>query len=91
MDIDEVRKKKEEWDKKCLKPFLERSGERQEKFENLSWIEIDRVYDPSSTEHLSFIDDIGYPGEYPFTRGVYPTMYRGRLWTMRQFSGFGAA
>jgi methylmalonyl-CoA mutase N-terminal domain/subunit len=90
-DVEEIKKKREEWDKSCLQPYLKKGGEREEKFENLSWIEIGRIYDPSDIEHLDFLKDVGYPGDYPFTRGVYPTMYRGRFWTMRQFSGFGTA
>lgn len=90
-EIERVRKKREEWEKTCLQPFLEKAGERDYPFETLSGIEVKRVYDPEDIAHIDFVRDIGYPGEFPFTRGVYPTMYRGRLWTMRQFSGFGTA
>jgi methylmalonyl-CoA mutase N-terminal domain/subunit len=58
---------------------------------NLSGIEIQRVFGPESIPDFDFSRDLGAPGEYPFTRGIYPTMYRGRLWTMRQFAGFGSA
>src|SRR5258706_15982300 len=61
-------------------------AERKEKFLTDSGIEIGRWYTPSGSE-----PPLGSPGEYPFTRGVYPTMYRGRLWTMRQYAGFGTA
>jgi methylmalonyl-CoA mutase, N-terminal domain len=61
------------------------------RFRNLSGIEINRVYDPGDIKDLDFARDLGAPGEFPFTRGIYPTMYRGRPWTMRQFAGFGAA
>src|SRR5260370_14773229 len=54
-----------------------------------SGLELDAVYTPSSIGHLDPLEDIGLPGEFPFTRGVQPTMYRGRLWTIRQYSGFG--
>ncbi len=57
---------------------------------NLSGLPIDRLYTPGDRED-DYLRDLGFPGEYPFTRGVYPTMYRGRLWTMRQFAGFGTA
>jgi len=60
-------------------------------FKNLSDIEIKRLYKPQDTEDLDYEEDLGEPGEYPFTRGPYKTMYRGRLWTMRQFAGFGTA
>ncbi|WP_230972501.1 methylmalonyl-CoA mutase family protein [Archaeoglobus neptunius] len=86
--IDEKRK---EWEEKCLKPWLQKAGQREEKFETLSGIEVKTVYDPADIEHIDFIRDIAYPGEFPYTRGVYPNMYRGRFWTMRQFSGFGTA
>ncbi len=64
--------------------------ERQESFRNLSNIEIKKVYTPQDI-HVKYEDDLGTPGDYPYTRGVYETMYRGRLWTMRQFAGFGTA
>ncbi len=86
-----IHEKRKEWEDKCLKPWLDKAGQREEKFETLSEIEVNTVYDPTDIEHIDFVRDIGYPGEFPFTRGVYPNMYRGRLWTMRQFSGFGTA
>jgi methylmalonyl-CoA mutase N-terminal domain/subunit len=64
--------------------------ERQDSFRNLSNIEIKKVYTPQDIE-VKYEDDLGAPGDYPYTRGVYETMYRGRLWTMRQFAGFGTA
>src|SRR5690349_12125373 len=54
-----------------------------------SGLELDAIYTPESIKQLDALQDIGLPGEYPFTRGVQPTMYRGRVWTMRQYSGFG--
>ena len=66
-------------------------AERKEKFTTLSGIPIERVYDQDSFVDSETEESIGYPGEYPFTRGIYPTMYRGRLWTMRQYAGFGSA
>ena len=63
--------------------------ERPVRFESLSGIPIERLYTPESLGDWSYADKLGRPGEYPFTRGVYPTMYRGRLWTMRMFAGFG--
>src|SRR5918995_269529 len=61
------------------------------RFRNLSGIEINRVYEPGDIKDLDFARDLGAPGEFPFTRGIYPTMYRGRPWTTRQFAGFGSA
>ena len=87
-DIDAVRKN---WEERKLDPALKRNKERREKFETTSGIEIKRAYDPGDAANLDYLRDLGYPGEYPFTRGVQPTMYRGRLWTMRQYAGFGTA
>ncbi len=79
------------WDDKRVAPALKRGGERREKFATSSGIEIKREYDPEDLNGFDFLGDLGFPGEYPFTRGVQPTMYRGRLWTMRQYAGFGDA
>jgi len=82
-----LEKLKKEWEEKFL-----RSGkfkEREKVFKTDSGIEIDRIYLPD--ESFDYVSKLGFPGEYPFTRGVYPTMYRGRLWTMRQYAGFGTA
>jgi methylmalonyl-CoA mutase N-terminal domain/subunit len=76
------------WGREVLEPFLEKRRERRGKFTTLSGTEVDRLYLPGDT---SYLEKLGFPGEYPFTRGVYPTMYRGRLWTMRQYAGFGDA
>jgi methylmalonyl-CoA mutase N-terminal domain/subunit len=73
---------------KTLRPT---KGERKEKFKNLSDIEIKRVYSPEDIKDFNYTMDLGNPGKYPFTRGAYSNMYRGRLWTMRQFAGFGTA
>jgi methylmalonyl-CoA mutase N-terminal domain/subunit len=73
---------------KTLRPS---KGERKEKFTNLSNIEIKRLYTPEDIKDFNYTMDLGEPGKYPFTRGAYPNMYRGRLWTMRQFAGFGTA
>lgn len=81
-------KDRRDWEQNTLQPFRERGGERREGFETTSGLEIDGLYsDPEGVDDPS----IGFPGEYPFTRGIYPTMYRGRLWTMRQYAGFGTA
>jgi methylmalonyl-CoA mutase N-terminal domain/subunit len=66
-------------------------AERKEKFTTLSGIPLERVYNPAAADDSETNESIGYPGEYPFTRGIYPTMYRGRFWTMRQYAGFGSA
>ena len=66
-------------------------AERNEKFTTLSGIPLERVYNPHTETDSKMEDSISFPGEYPFTRGIYPTMYRGRFWTMRQYAGFGSA
>ncbi|MFU8796412.1 MAG: acyl-CoA mutase large subunit family protein [Dehalococcoidia bacterium] len=82
---------KQEWRETTLASALKRSAERQEKFETGSGLEIDPVYTPEDLDGLDYARDLGYPGEYPFTRGVQPNMYRGRIWTIRQYAGFGTA
>jgi len=67
------------------------SSERKPGFETLSGMPIERLYGPDDAELIAREENVGYPGESPFTRGIYPTMYRGRLWTMRQYAGFGTA
>ena len=79
-----------EMEEKVLQPTLARSPERDAGFE-ASIGPVERLYTPLDIQDTDYDRDIGYPGEYPFTRGVQPTMYRGRLWTMRQYAGFGSA
>ncbi|MFP4631980.1 MAG: methylmalonyl-CoA mutase [Halobacteriales archaeon] len=89
-DLSEIRRDRERWSEETLEPYLE-SGERKRRFATVSNHEVDRLYTPLDVDDLDYRDDLGFPGEPPFTRGVYPTMYRGRTWTMRQFAGFGTA
>ncbi len=84
-------KTKKEWVEQTLKPSLKRSPEREEHFTTLSGIEVDTLYTPDDLPGFDYAQKLGYPGEYPFTRGVQPTMYRGRIWTMRQYAGFASA
>jgi len=79
------------WEEERLNPALERFPERRDTFITVSGRPIRRLYTPLDVADLDYMRDLGYPGEYPFTRGVHPTMYRGRLWTMRMFAGFGTA
>jgi methylmalonyl-CoA mutase N-terminal domain/subunit len=81
----------ERWEKSTVPSWLQRHPERKREFHNISGIPVKRLYTPLDTVNLEYTKDLGFPGEYPFTRGVHATMYRGRLWTMRQFSGFGTA
>ncbi len=76
------------WEEKTLKPVLDRFPERKAAFTTSSNIEVDRVSLPDKSDYM---EQLGFPGDFPYTRGVQPTMYRGRLWTMRQYAGFGSA
>ena len=67
------------------------AGERKLRFTTLSGLPVERLYTPESLEDWNAEEALGYPGEFPYTRGIYPTMYRGRFWTMRQYAGFGSA
>jgi len=90
MDSDH-QKAYEKWKKKILEPALAKHPERREEFITTSSQKVDRLYTPLDTAHIDFPRDISYPGEFPYTRGIHSTMYRGRLWTMRMFAGFGSA
>ena len=90
MDSDH-QKAYEKWKKEILEPALARHPERREEFITTSSQKVDRLYTPLDTAHIDFPRDISYPGEFPYTRGIHSTMYRGRLWTMRMFAGFGSA
>ncbi len=80
-----------EWEKSVVKKALSRFPERKGKFESTSGYEIRRVYTPADISDMNYFEDLGFPGKFPFTRGVQPTMYRARFWTMRQYAGFGTA
>jgi len=91
-DLAEIREGKERWEEETYGPTVERFGERRETFEtDTGGQEVDPLYTPADVADLDYGEDIGYPAEEPFTRGVYSTMYRGRLWTMRQYAGMGTA
>jgi methylmalonyl-CoA mutase N-terminal domain/subunit len=78
------------WEERVLRPSLARSPERAT-FADSSGAPLDRLTTPADTAAVDYVRDLGFPGEFPFTRGVQPTMYRGRFWTMRQYAGFGSA
>jgi len=81
-----------EWEDRTLRPAVSKSPERDVEYSTVSSLPIERLYGPEDLgPGWTFEDKVGFPGEYPYTRGVHPTMYRGRLWTMRQFAGFGSA
>ncbi|HWY28157.1 MAG TPA: methylmalonyl-CoA mutase family protein, partial [Candidatus Sulfotelmatobacter sp.] len=84
-----IKQERVRWESKTLKPWTRDSPEQKQEFRNLSDVPVKRVYTPEDVSALNESKQIGLPGEYPYVRGVYPTMYRGRPWTMRMFSGFG--
>lgn len=79
----------ERWERETLAPVLNKRPERKKRFETVSLEEVKRLYTPADTSDIDFDRDISFPGEFPYTRGIHPTGYRGKLWTMRQFAGFG--
>jgi len=89
--MDKIKKNKEDWEKEIYEPLIKKHPERKKDFENLSAIKIDKLYTPLDIKNDNYTEDIGFPGTYPFLRGIHSTMHRGRLWTMRQFAGFGSA
>jgi methylmalonyl-CoA mutase N-terminal domain/subunit len=84
MEAKKILEEKKAWEKRCLK-------KAPEKVRSASGMEIDILYTPGDVPELDYSRDLGFPGEYPFTRGIQPTMYRGRVWSMRQYSGFATA
>jgi len=90
-EINEIAKERKRWEQTTLPKWLSSNPERKKGFANTSEMPINRLYTPENMANMEYTRDLGFPGEYPFTRGVHATMYRGRLWTMRQFSGMGTA
>jgi methylmalonyl-CoA mutase N-terminal domain/subunit len=91
-ELAEIRSARSEWEADELDPTLERFGERKETFEtDTGGQEVKRLYTPEDVADLDYREDLGFPGSEPYTRGVYPTGHRGRLWTMRQYAGMGTA
>jgi methylmalonyl-CoA mutase N-terminal domain/subunit len=80
-----------DWERTTLKDALDKAPERRRRFDTASGREIERLYVPAPEDLDRYVEAVGFPGAFPFTRGVQPTMYRGRLWTMRQYAGFGTA
>jgi len=87
--VAKVARQRQSWEKKTIRSWTKDRPERKLETTNLSGIPLKPIYDPKDVSYRDYSRDEGFPGEYPYTRGVYPTMYRGRLWTMRMFSGFG--
>ncbi|HDL90412.1 MAG TPA: methylmalonyl-CoA mutase [Thermodesulforhabdus norvegica] len=89
--LDSIAQQKAEWEEKVLNPALKKFPERKKVFTTISGTSVERVYTPLDVADFDYEKNLGFPGAYPFTRGVQPTMYRGRFWTMRQYAGFGSA
>ncbi len=88
---EEIAARQQNWETDFVEPLLQRHPEREAQFTTTSDIELKRVYTPVDNDSSTYLDQLGFPGQFPYTRGVYPTMYRGRPWTMRQYAGFGTA
>ncbi|MBN1452253.1 MAG: methylmalonyl-CoA mutase family protein [Anaerolineales bacterium] len=89
--LEQLKNAQDQWEETTLQNATARFPERQPDFITTSSEPINRLYTPLDVAGLDYLDDLGMPGEYPYTRGVHPTMHRGRLWTMRMFAGFGTA
>jgi methylmalonyl-CoA mutase N-terminal domain/subunit len=87
----ELSEQRDKWEETTLQQSLTRFPERKRKFMTTSGEAIERLYTPLDVADLDYLSDLGYPGEYPYTRGIHATLYRGRPWTMRMFAGFGTA
>ena len=90
-ELQAIREARADWEDDTLGPAMDAYGERRDRFATVSNLDVDRCYTPRDVADIDYEADLGFPGEEPYTRGVYPTMYRGRQWTMRQFAGFGTA
>jgi len=90
-DLEKLRAAHKQWEGTTLKKTLDRAPESREKFITTSSEEVNRLYTPLDLPDFDYLNDLGFPGEYPFTRGVHATGHRGKLWTMRLFAGFGSA
>ncbi|MBI3989608.1 MAG: methylmalonyl-CoA mutase, partial [candidate division NC10 bacterium] len=90
-ELQQIEAAKKRWEETTLKEALRRAPERQGEFKTTSGIRVNRLSTPLDVADLDHVSEMGFPGEFPFTRGVQATMYRGRLWTMRQYAGFGTA
>jgi len=89
-ELHSIARRQRDWSQGALMEWLVKAPERREAFENPSGIPTKRIYGPADVSHHDYHRDVGLPGEFPYTRGIYPTMYRGRPWTMRMFSGYGS-
>ena len=93
--VDEIKEKVQraykEWEERTYLKSISKFPEREEEFSTVSFVPVKPLYMPNDTEEGKYLENTGFPGQFPYTRGIQPTMYRGRLWTMRQYAGFGTA
>jgi len=89
--IEQIAQKKSEWESSSLRKTLDKAPEAKPAFKTISGTTVERLYTPLDMKDSDYVRDLGFPGEFPYTRGIQPTMYRGRLWTMRQYAGYGTA
>ncbi|MCL6431183.1 MAG: hypothetical protein K6V36_10040 [Anaerolineae bacterium] len=89
--LEAIRRAAEAWERDVLAPGLQRAPERRDEFVTVSGMPVARLYTPLDLKDHDYLRDLGFPGAFPFTRGLHPTMYRGQLWTMRMFAGYGTA
>ena len=90
-EVEKLRQALQDWQEEYLNKTLERMPERRDQFITTSSEPVERLYTPLDVNEMDYVDDLGLPGEFPFTRGVHPTLHRSKLWTMRMFAGFGTA
>ncbi len=90
-ELEEIREALEKWEETTLQQAMANMPERRERFITTSSEPVDRLYTPLDIADMDYVRDLGLPGQYPYTRGIHPTMYRSRPWTMRMFAGFGTA
>ncbi len=91
IQVEHLKSARARWEKDVLAPALNKMPEREEEFTTVSGLPLPRILTPLDRQEADYLADVGFPGSFPFTRGVQPTMYRSRLWTMRQYAGFGSA
>ncbi len=89
--LSKIARERVKWERTTVPSWLRRNPERKDEFKTTSGITIKRLYTPEDVKNLDYLRDLGFPSQFPFTRGLHATLYRGRLWTMRQFSGFATA
>src|SRR5216117_566707 len=90
-DNEEIAVQQQRWQTEIVEPVLQHSPERQADCTTPAGLTLKRLYTPLDSPDADYLEQSNFPGQFPFTRGVHPTMYRGRLWTMRQYAGFGTA